>query len=72
MKLTENAMTLRKLARVEAVANVEEILLRRTEFTGADGAAQDKNGEEETEACDLTMAEKSLEFSSPLRSYTFF
>lgn len=45
------------------VADVDEILLRRAEFAGADGATEDDDGEEEAEDGDLEMVEKSLESS---------
>jgi len=65
-------VTLRELAGVEMVANVDEVLLRRAEFSGTDGAAQDHNGEDQAEDGHLAMPESSLESSRPLSSQTFF
>lgn len=72
MKLGEEAMGFGELEGVEAVANVDEVLLRRAEFSGADGAAQDNDGEDEAEDRDLAMPESSVESSRPLSSQTLF
>nr|KYP51021.1 hypothetical protein KK1_027234 [Cajanus cajan] len=56
----------------EAVADVDEVLLRRAELAGADGAAQDNDGEEQAEDRDLAMPESSLEPFRPLSSQTLF
>ena len=72
MELGEEAMGFGELAGVEAVANVNQVLLRRAEFSGADGAAQDNDGEDEAEDRDLAMPESSVESSRPLSSQTLF
>ena len=72
LKLTEVAVIIRELAGVETVANVEEVLLGRAEFSSTDGAAQDNNGEDQAEDGDLAMPESSLESSHPLSSQTLF
>lgn len=61
-------MRVGEFARGEAVAKFEEVFLRRAEFSGADGAAKDDDGEEETEEGDLAMADESVELSSSAKS----
>ncbi|RDX85264.1 hypothetical protein CR513_33569, partial [Mucuna pruriens] len=71
MKLAEKAVGSGELAGVEAVANADEVLHRRAELAGADGAAQDNNGEDQAEDRHLAMPESSLESSRPFSSQTF-
>lgn len=70
LQVTEVVVILRELAGVETVANVDEVLLRRAEFSSTDGAAQDNKGEDQAEDGDLAMPESSLESSRPLSSQT--
>ena len=73
MKLHENAVGLRQLpGGEEACSDVVEILLRRAEFSSADGASQDNDGEDEAEDRNLAMANSSVKPSRPLRSQTLF
>lgn len=56
------------VAEGEAVTEVDEVPLGGDELTGADGAAEDNNGEEEAEDGKLEIAESSLDSSQPRRS----
>ena len=61
-------MRLREFSGGEVVPNFDEVLFRRAEFSGADCAAKNDDGEEETEEGDPAMADESVELSSSANS----
>lgn len=57
-------------ARVEVVADLVEVLLGGAELAGADGAAEDDEGEEEAEEGEGAAAARPLDLAEPASSET--
>ena len=61
-------MRLGEFSRGEVVPNFNKVLLWRAKFSGADCAAKNDDGEEETQEGDLAMADESVDLSSSANS----
>lgn len=61
-----------RFKRGEMVAKNEEVLLRRAELAGANGATEDDDGEEEAEEGHIAMVDESVQLPSSANTQALF